>query len=319
MLALDWTAVDRAAWQDLLGRARCGLQQGWSYGEALRQSGVAVHRAVARDPAGRAVGCLQVVDRALFGPIGAGFLLRGPVWLDRMAAVHGAAVLADIRARLARRMLVWAPEEPSPPAARPVVTGYGTAWLDLAPGRDALRHRLAGDWRNALCRAEAGELKVRRLASPPAIDWLLDHNEAHRRQVGYRGPTRRFLGQLALAAREAGELLLLLAFERAAPVAGVMLLRHGQSATYEVGYVSPRGRELRATHLLLWRALGTLIDQQVRWLDLGGIATDRSPGIARFKLGLGGAVTVLPGTFLVGGLRRSGPAWPASAQERPAP
>ena len=37
----------------------------------------------------------------------------------------------------------------------------------------------------------------------------------------------------------------------------------------------------------------------VRWLDLGGIATDRSPGIARFKLGMGGEVAILPGTFLV--------------------
>ena len=82
-----------------------------------------------------------------------------------------------------------------------------------------------------------------------------------------------------------------------------MILRHGLSATYEVGYVSARGRELRATHLLLWQAVEALLRKRVRWLDLGGIATDRSPGIARFKLGMGGEVSTLPGTFLIGGFR----------------
>ena len=173
------------------------------------------------------------------------------------------------------------------------------------------------DWRNALRRAEAGRLAVRKLTNPRAIDWLLDHNEAHRRQVGYRGPTRPFLDRIATAAREARELLLLLAFERAEPVAGVMILRHGLSATYEVGYVSARGRELRATHLLLWHAVEALLRKRVRWLDLGGIATDRSPGIARFKLGMGGEVSTLPGTFLIGGVRlpfAGAPACPGSGR-----
>ena len=50
-----------------------------------------------------------------------------------------------------------------------------------------------------------------------------------------------------------------------------------------------------------------LTRKQVRWLDLGGIATDRSPGIARFKLGMGGTVATLPGTFLIGGGMRAAP------------
>ena len=304
MITLEWDAVGRADWQGLLGVARSGLQQGWSYGEALRLSGVRVHRAVVRDTGGRPIGCLQVADRRLFGPIGAGFLLRGPVWLDdRSAQANESETLAAIRSRLGCRYLVWSPEAPSAHARRPLITGYSTSWLDLDPDPEVLRRRLAPDWRNALRRAEAGRLAVRKLTNPRAIDWLLDHNEAHRRQVGYRGPTRPFLDRIATAAREAHELLLLLAFERAEPVAGIMILRHGLSATYEVGYVSARGRELRATHLLLWHAVEALLRKRVRWLDLGGIATDRSPGIARFKLGMGGGVSTLPGTFLIGGFR----------------
>jgi hypothetical protein len=185
-----------------------------------------------------------------------------------------------------------------------VISGYGTSWLDLTRGAEVLRRGLAPDWRGCLRQGEANGLVVRRLGNRQALGWLLDHNEAHRREVGYRGPSRRFLGRLAEAALEAHELFLLLAFERAEPVAGVMILRHGASATYEVGYVSPRGRALRAGHLLLWQAIEALMRKRVRWLDLGGIATDRSPGIARFKLGLGGTVATLPGTFLVDGRMR---------------
>ena len=98
MITLDWDAVGRADWQGLLGGARSGLQQGWSYGEALRLSGVPVHRAVVRDAGGRPIGCLQVAERRLFGPIGAGFLLRGPVWLDdRSAQANESETLAAIR------------------------------------------------------------------------------------------------------------------------------------------------------------------------------------------------------------------------------
>jgi lipid II:glycine glycyltransferase (peptidoglycan interpeptide bridge formation enzyme) len=160
------------------------------------------------------------------------------------------------------------------------------------------RARLAGKWRNALAQAERRPLEIR-AGSAEEIRWLLDRNEAHRREVGYRGPSRAFLGRLARHATENGELLALLAREGGTPLAGILIVRHGASATYEVGYVSPRGRELRAKHLLLWRALGLLRDQGVRWLDLGGVATDRAPGIARFKLGLGGDVATLAGTFLV--------------------
>jgi lipid II:glycine glycyltransferase (peptidoglycan interpeptide bridge formation enzyme) len=36
----------------------------------------------------------------------------------------------------------------------------------------------------------------------------------------------------------------------------------------------------------------------VRLLDLGGVNTQRSAGIARFKLGTGGRVLTLAGTYL---------------------
>jgi hypothetical protein len=308
VIVLEWDRVGRIEWQALLGRARSGLQQGWSYGEALRATGIPVRRAVARSADGSPVACLQVADRNLLGHIGLSFLLRGPVWLaPELRASIEPALLRELRRRLGRRPLIWAPETPSALARRPIIIGHSTAWLDLSLPLAELRRGLAPDWRAGLRQGEAAPLTVPELAGAPQLQWLLDRNAAHRRAVGYRGPSQEFLARLARAAADAGELQVLVALERSEPVAGVMLVRHGLAATYGVGHVTGRGRALRATHRLLWHGIERLAQAGVRWLDLGGIATDRSPGLAHFKLGLGGAVVTLPGTFLWLGCGRRRP------------
>ena len=57
---------------------------------------------------------------------------------------------------------------------------------------------------------------------------------------------------------------------------------------------APRG----AHNLLLWNAIEHLRSRGVRQLDLGGVNTTSGAGIARFKIGTGGAVTTLAGTYL---------------------
>lgn len=298
-LVCEWETATPQRWRELLSTARCGLQQGWSYGEAMRASGVGVHRLVVRDGAGRPLACAQIAERRLGGLWRAGFLLRGPVWLG--SPTIETTLVAGIRRHLRGAPLVWAPERPTGAARRPVMTGYSTSWLDLGPGPDTLLAGCAADWRNALRRAQRRALTVTVDGGADEVGWLLDRNEAYRRQVGYRGPSRGFLGHLAAAAAADGDLLVLVAYLATEPVAGILIVRHGSAATYEVGYVSRSGRDGCATHLLLWRAVDLLARAGVRWLDLGGLATDRAPGIARFKLGLGGEVATLPGTYLMRG------------------
>jgi lipid II:glycine glycyltransferase (peptidoglycan interpeptide bridge formation enzyme) len=81
-------------------------------------------------------------------------------------------------------------------------------------------------------------------------------------------------------------------------VAGMMFLIHGQAATYQVGWTSDAGREHHAHNLILWRAMQELRERGVRMLDLGGVNTTRSAGIARFKIGTGGQVLTCAGTFI---------------------
>ena len=82
-----------------------------------------------------------------------------------------------------------------------------------------------------------------------------------------------------------------------ATVAGMLFLRHGRSATYHIGWSNADGKRGGAHNLLMWRAMQGLKAAGVRWLDLGGIATDHGIGLARFKLGTGATVRQLSGTY----------------------
>jgi lipid II:glycine glycyltransferase (peptidoglycan interpeptide bridge formation enzyme) len=55
---------------------------------------------------------------------------------------------------------------------------------------------------------------------------------------------------------------------------------------------------LNAHHLILWRAIEELRERGVRILDLGGVNTIRSAGVARFKMRTGGKVLTLAGTYI---------------------
>jgi hypothetical protein len=229
-------------------------------------------------------------------------LLRGPVWLDATIEPSLEMDAIEALARLLRRCLVvWQPNDAD---ARPrrgggdrVWTGPSTAWLDLTPPLPRLRRGLDAKWRNRLNQAECGPLEIRAATSGPLIDWLIAANERHRQRIGYRGPTPTFIGTLASSRSEPP--LVLVARHAGSPVAGILLVRHSRSATYYAGVTSVEGRALRAHHQLLWEAVRRLKELGCTSLDLGGIDTVTSPGIARFKLGLGGTPMTLAGSYLL--------------------
>lgn len=268
----------------------------------MAQAGNAVLRVIARRGS-EPVALAQVVERRLMSFARVAMLIRGPVWLaPALRDELEAELLGALRSRLGRAVLLWSPERPEIGdrlwGLRRVMTGYSTIWVDLSRPREAVRAGLHGKWRNMLRRAEEGSLRIHRARQGPLLDWLLAASERHRQRVGYRGPTPDFVRRLGEPGPGGSAQATLLALEGSEPVAGIVLQRHGRSATYLLAGTTPRGRALRAHHLLLWRGIELLQDEGVTALDLGGVDTVRAPGLARFKLGLGGEVATLAGTFL---------------------
>ena len=302
-----WQGLDSAQWDAAHAQACAPLQQDWAYGASMQLIGVGVLRARV-EINGQPVAMAQFILRRWGSALGLALCSRGPVWLQTLPAADKAAVYAQLRKTIplkGLRLVLMTPEEPRGDTLglspwRRVMTGYATVMLDLSQSREALRAGLDAKWRNRLVAAEASALKVQRMGTNPGqYRWLLDQEEAQRQQRGFAGLPLPFFDTYIQSRKQPGQTLLSLRADLGRErVAAMMFLLHGRAATYQVGWSNEQGRQLNAHNLLLWQAMDELAQRGIQQLDLGGVNTARSAGIARFKIGTGGEVRQLAGTYL---------------------
>jgi len=322
--AAVWTATHAAMRHSV-------LEQGWCYGEAVLAASNGkvwperwlIRRANNTD-GDETIGLAQVFVRRV-GILGQFVrLVRGPLFISGLPREDRDAALALIRAQYPWRqrcLLWWLPElnggsESDAALARiglrPMVTGYSSIRCDLTPPLDRLRKQLDGKWRNMLKAAEKSVLLLE-VSSVAEGSWnaeaftaLMAEHDEHRLESRFLGPDAAFYAAFAEAVKTApaGEDAILLwahagpHLGRLRPIAGILLLRHGDGATYAMGWSNEAGRLVKAHYRLLWRAMAELQQRGVTDFDLGGVDTERGAGVARFKLGLGGAVFTLAGSYL---------------------
>jgi hypothetical protein len=302
-----WQGLDSAQWDAAHAQACAPLQQDWAYGASMQLIGVGVLRARV-EIKGQPVAMAQFILRRWGSVLGLALCSRGPVWLQALPSADKASVYAQLRKTIplkGLRLVLMTPEEPRCDTLglspwRRVMTGYATVMLDLRQSREALRAGLDAKWRNRLVAAEASALKVQRMGSNPGqYRWLLDQEEAQRQQRGFAGLPLPFFDTYIQSRKQPGQTLLSLRADLGRErVAAMMFLLHGQAATYQVGWSNEQGRQLNAHNLLLWQAMDELAQRGIQQLDLGGVNTARSAGIARFKIGTGGEVRQLAGTYM---------------------
>lgn len=305
-IKVHWDGLDMAAWDAAHARAAAPLQQDWAYGSSMQMIGVPVLRARV-DVAGAPVALAQFIVRRWGTLVSVALCSRGPIWLQAMTTPEKAQIYAELRRSVPLTGLRWllvTPEELRGDSLglskwRRVMTGYATVMLDISQSPEVLRAALDAKWRNRLVAAESSALVVHRVGSNPGqYRWLLDHEETQREQRGFAGLPRAFFDIYIQSRKQPAQTLLTLRADLGRDrVAGMMFLLHGESATYQVGWSNEQGRQLNAHNLLLWHAIHALQQRGVRCLDLGGVNTARSAGIARFKMGTGGDVRILAGTY----------------------
>ncbi|MEM7317745.1 MAG: GNAT family N-acetyltransferase [Pseudomonadota bacterium] len=201
------------------------------------------------------------------------------------------------QAGLSRSIFVLNPDHPVPALARigavPLVTPATQAVLDLTT---ELRAGLHPKWRNRLVHAEAQNLRVTHRDMPDTRrHWLYSADQAQQAARGYKS----WPAALTQAYGQAnpGKSRLFTVYRGKVTIAAVLLLCHGQNATYHIGHTTPLGRQMSAHNLLIWSAMTWLAETGHRSLDLGLISTEDSAGLARFKLGTGAQLRRLGGTW----------------------
>lgn len=264
--------------------AAAPLVQSPAFGAALTHVGRSPLRLSL--PGGR--GEVQMVRRR-FGPLRVGMISRADLSRSDLRRVAQDGEVGT---------LLLHPETPAGAHGLCLYTPTSVVAWDLSPTEEALRSRLHQKWRNRLAKAERAGLRVTETAlNPDRGHWLLTKDTAQARARGYSNWPEALTRAYARANRAQARLFE--ARTNGTTHAAMLFLCHGSVATYHIGWSGSEGRAYCAHHLILWRAMQKLKARGLMRLDLGSIATDSAPGLARFKLGTGADVQTLGGTWIV--------------------
>jgi lipid II:glycine glycyltransferase (peptidoglycan interpeptide bridge formation enzyme) len=258
------------------------LQQHPLYAQALRRVGAQM--SVVNLPGAAPV---QVISR-----FGIRFVARGPVW-------HGAADINQLRAANLRLINSNGGDTQTLRKAgyRQIMTEATVAELVLSTDPDALCAQMNGKWRNIWRRSQDQPINVKQAQfSLASHQWLLDADLAQQREKHFRALPHSIIKAYANIAPD--DVIVWTASRGNTPVAGMLFLRHGDCATYHLGWANNLGRQFKTHHRLLIDAATSLGRSGVRKLDLGAIDTHNAPGMARFKLGSGAKPRILGGSWL---------------------
>ena len=307
--SVRWDLADSSDWDRLHHLAAGSLQQSWRYGQAMQALGIPCLRALVHDGE-RLVGGAQFLQQRLPWFVRSALCSRGPLWHPEFTVGQQAHAVALLRKSLPVRLprvAIFTPELEQHEALRAgnpfaglrrVMTGYSTVLVDLCRSATDLRRRLDGNWRNRLVAVERADIEVcDESADAQAHESMVAAEWEQRRSRGYFSLPRAFVAAWRAVPAADGGTLLLSARVAGERVASALFLVHGRTATYHLGWTGPAGRQSHAHNLLLWRAFLALQARGVEVLDLGGVETIREPGIARFKIGTGGRVCTLVGSY----------------------
>jgi hypothetical protein len=231
----------------------------------------------------------------------------GPVWLAPVTAEEKKLAYQALKKTIPvnkLRVVLFTPAEEAGADLglspwRRVMTGQSSVMLDITKSLPDLRAGLDKRWRHRLGGAENSELTIHRVGTNPGqYRWLLDADMQQREQRGLSGLPLQFFDLYAQSRQQPSKNMLTIRADIGRDrVAGMLFLIHGDSATYQVGWTSDVGRDQHAHNLILWHGIQELQARGVRVLDLGGVNTIRSAGIARFKMSTGGKVVTYAGSY----------------------
>lgn len=305
---VEWNFSSAPQWSQFHHEQLGALQQSWAYGEALSAQGIPVLRAGIWNE-GRLVGIAQFMCRRFLAYVSLASCTRGPVWDPGLTVAQRAQAYTLLKRTLpvpALRAMLVSPNVPDGqldrqelPGFSRVMTGYSTVYLDLDLPEEALKSQLDGKWRNRLNKVLSHDkLRVHAQPSLKRCHWLLAKEDDQREARKFHGLPTHFVPAYIEQSDSPQQAFVVVYAELGKDtVAGMLFLIHGRVASYHMGWANEEGRGLNAHNALLWKALVYLKGQGIRRLDLGGVNTHDLPGISRFKLGTGGDVVTLAGTY----------------------
>jgi hypothetical protein len=310
-MELDWTTRPVQEWHGMLKKVSRG---NWLQSLPFARAAGLVDRQATRFAVVRSEGHdvgVMAMQEVRLGPIHFLNLYRGPLWFDAdPPEEHLKEFAALFNKAFPRRLLRrrrWLPEWPDADSAKTILSECGfrpnaqtfeTVWLDLQKSEAALRSDLDGKWRNSLNKGERSDITIVADTKGATADLFLHFYEIDRKLKKYRGRTANFLKEEISSAAKLREAVILWAQNKEKkPIAAILVIIHGQSATYRIGWTTDLGRAANAHNVLLWEATKRLKESGLRFFDLGGVEPVGAEGLTQFKKGMGGQEVKLLGVY----------------------
>ena len=308
---ITWNGLSPAEWEARFsGIRRSTLLQSYDYARAVCALNGQKARWGLITIGGQDAGLVQLLEAGLCGNIVHGVILdRGPLWYDGFDNAQNYESfwiefnrLFPRRFGRQRRIIPEAENLNDASYKKLPHSSYKTVWLDLRQDKDTLRAGLDKKWRNALTKSEKAGLSVSWDIEGKTLPSLLRHYSADRQLKNYDGPSAKLLHHLSRTFVPNGHMMIASAHHQGkvslddCGIAAILILCHGTSATYQIGWTSEEGRKSAAHNLLLWHAMCHLKDNGFTDFDLGGI-NDDATGLAKFKKGTGGEEVTYAGQY----------------------
>lgn len=300
--------IDSIKWEDLLNQVNNpNLMQTWGYGEAKRKvNGWSVKRVMItyKD---QPIAIFQSLEKK-WCPIGIIRINRGPLFLgdiDNTSKYYIYKTLRKLSCWRKFRIILIAPNlyDTEENIAIMKLAGYKkikkkpqkSILINLTKTDDSLRKDLNGKWRNQLKKSEKYGLSFKMGNTVYLHNWLMKKYKQLMIDKSFVGPNIELYSELHNFRKK--DSVILQAWLRNVAVAGILITKHGSFCSYQVGWSSLEGRKVYANNFLLWNSIVEMKKQGYASFDLGGINEDLTPGITRFKRGLGGVEYQLVGEW----------------------
>lgn len=288
--------------------------QSWSWGEFQRAVGYEVIRLGVADQADNLLAVVTLIKKVLPGARYYWFAPRGPIITYHVSHITY-QTLVDF---LVEELKISAKKEKvaflrfEPPVTLDQAQHYywkefietdqvvatialepkQTAVLDLTKGSGDLLKAMHQKTRYNIRLAEKKGVEIIRGTESDFPDWwrLLQNTGS---RDGFRLHDKNYYQQMMKV--DLGQLYL--AKHDTKILAGVFIIRFGNTMTYAHGASSNEGRNLMAPYLLQWQAIKDALTDDFERYDFFGVDKDKWPGVSRFKDGFSGQNLAYLGTF----------------------
>jgi peptidoglycan pentaglycine glycine transferase (the first glycine) len=294
-------------WQQLTALTdRAHSVQVFGYGEAKAANGWSVNRQLL-SLNGRPVAIVQALEKRVLGIRIATRINRGPMLVEPgLSAAQITEIYRATRRHWARPYspLLLAPALEETAANHAILkaagfyqrnsNGWGSARLNLDQPIDDVFASFEHSWRKAIRAADKAGVTVEVVDGDTAHEWMIERHLQNMAEKGFSGHGADFLR--ALRRHSGSDAVLLQAFHAGNPVAGLLMLKFGDTADSIVAWFGPEGRQLKAGNAITWGAIKEMHRRGVRHYDVGGTNSDQ--GFSSFKKGMNGTPYRLLGEYL---------------------